>query len=212
MATACREDLVCINGNFMKGDALSKCALCRLSPDNEGRDMAHFWSPTKPARKARVKHSKLELEKRMNKGAKQLVKLLEKRKRDPKKRKISRLAEQAERTTEKNIIHATKNSGRRNKDGDHVSMGVTLDTKLQTTRENPVIFLHELEKVREDAVRAGTLVGGLVIRNKHGVGCVVLREEDYAQLMKGSYESRELGPILPVDGTPGLDKVERPQH
>lgn len=185
MATPCNMDLVCRNGDFIQGEQHAKCALCRLSPENQGRNMAHFWSPTKPARQAKTKHPQLEREKQMNKGARALIKLMEKHKRDPKKRTISRLAAKAEKKTEKQIIHATKNSGRRNKDGDHVQAGIiTLDTKLQTTRENPVIFLGELEKVRGDAMRAGKLIGGLVIRNKHNVGCVVLKEEDYAELTR----------------------------
>lgn len=153
--------------------------------------MAHFWRPTAFAKvwrsgwKRLDKHPILEEENRNAKVANKLSKLIAKRSRDPKKIKVSRLASQAEKKTEKNIIHATKNSGRRNKDGDHVSLGmITLDTKLQTTRENPVIFLSELEKVRSDAMRAGKLVGGLVIRNKYNVGCVVLKEEDYAELTR----------------------------
>lgn len=190
MSTPCNMELVCKNSPLMAGEQGAKCSLCRLSPENREKDMAHYWCPTKPAREHGHKHHPLlEADKRFNKAADRLQKLLDKRKRDPKKRKISRLAAQAEKTTEKNIIHATQNSGRRNKDGDHVSIGqITLDTKLQSTRENPVIFLGELEKVREDAMRAGKLIGGLVIRNKHNVGVVVLKIEDYAVLTKGLQE------------------------
>jgi hypothetical protein len=183
MSSPCIEDLVCNNGDFMKGK-LSKCALCRFSPENVGRDMAHYWSPTPPARKAGAQHAMLWAEKRQAKADKHFNKLREKSNKDRNKRKISRLAQRAEKKTEASIIHATKNSGRRNKDGDHVFAGnITLDTKLQTTRENPVILLGELEKVRSDAVRAGKAIGGLVIRNKHNIGCVVLREEDWAVIM-----------------------------
>src|SRR5271166_5224971 len=180
MATPCPTFSVhCDNSPQAAGEANTKCALCRLSPDNAGKDMAHYWFPTAEARVAGLtKHPDLVREKFEARCKKRRDKLAKKRMRDPKKRKISRLAANAEKSTEKHIIHATKNSGRRNKDGDHVQANmITLDTKLQTTRENPVIFLGELEKVREDAMRAGSLVGGLVIRNKHNVGCVVLKEE-----------------------------------
>ena len=214
MSLPCSMDLVCMNGDFIKGEQLSKCALCRLSPGNAGRDMSHYWSPTLPARRAHTKHPQLEQEKRQDKLRRHLNKLHKKNSRDPNKRKVVRKAANAEKTTEKNIIKATKNSGRRNKDGDHVSAGViTLDTKLQTTRENPIIRLGELEKVRQDAARAGKWLGGLVIRNKHNVGCVVFTEEDYAALVgrllypeeKNEQECRgssspEVGPSVPGDG------------
>lgn len=180
-------ELKCVNSANFKGEAMARCALCRLSPDNLGRDMAHFWRPIE----IRFKHPLLLQEKIDRKIHKARMKRVANWSRDPKKRKISRLASQAEKTTEKNIIHATKNSGRSNKDGDHVSLGmITLDTKLQTTRDNPVIYLHELEKVRGDAMRSGKLIGGLVIRNKHNVGCVVISEEDYAILTRGLNNER----------------------
>lgn len=173
---------VCKNSPDYLGEQGAKCALCRLSPDNEGRQMAHYWKPIKIAVK---EHPDLKNEKLLIKALSRMADLRAKYGVDKKKRKVSRLAAQAEKKTERNIIKATLNSGRRNKDGDHVSMGIiTLDTKLQTTRENPVIFLGELEKVRADAVRSGKLVGGLVIRNKNNVGCVVLKEEDYAELTR----------------------------
>lgn len=192
MATPCMMDLYCLNSKMITGtEARAKCALCRLSPDNTGRDMAHYWRPTQYAKDTRKdKHPNLKAEKLQKKIAKHQAKLVKNRQRDPQKRQISRLARQAEKSTERNIIHATQNSGRRNRDGDHVhGNNITLDTKLQTTRENPVILLVELEKVRADAVRSGKKIGGLVIRNKHNVGVVVLAEEDYALLTKGLDES-----------------------
>lgn len=188
MSSPCDLADYCKNSPQAIGEARAKCALCRLSPENEGRHMVHYWSPFEDTIQ---RHPVLEKEKRDKKWARHATNLEAKRNRDPKKRTISRLAEQAERKTEANIIQATRNSGRSNKDGDHVSMGnITLDTKLQTTRENPVIYLHELEKVRGDAMRSGKIIGGLVIRNKHNVGCVVLTEEDYALLTKGLKDER----------------------
>jgi hypothetical protein len=105
--------------------------------------------------------------------------------RDRAKIQIQAAAVRAEKRSERNIIHATKNSGRSNRDGDHVLAGrITLDTKLQTTRLNPEIHVHELEKVRSDARRAGNPIGGLILRNENGHGFVVLAEEDFARLVK----------------------------
>ena len=181
MATPCIVADLCKNAPQIEDDPQAKCALCRLSPDNKGRDMGHYWFPTEVARlSGDKKHPALEAEKRTTQGSISAVQVGSKAFSGSKRRgRISRLAQKAEKATEKKIIHATKNSGRQNKDGDHVLYeSVTLDTKLQSNRKNPVIFLEELEKVRKDAHRAKTMIGGLVIRNKHGVGCVVFREED----------------------------------
>ncbi len=219
MATPCIVAILCRNSPEQATEQHAKCALCRFSPDNMGRDMAHYWLPLKGnAKTPQGKHPQLEQEKATAKLCKRFAKLAAKRSKDTKKRKISRLAQKAEKATEKKIIKATKNSGRRNKDGDHVHANmITLDTKLQTTRDNPVIFLHELEKVREDATRAGSLVGGLVIRNKHGVGCVVLKEEDYVELTRrllypSERINEQLGSILPIDGKTGSLEIERSKH
>jgi hypothetical protein len=187
MATPCLEVMFCKNSPENRGEQYTKCDLCRLSPINIGRSMVHFWSPTKEARgMGLTKHPIIEEEKRNTKASARLFKLDKKRNRDKGRIKTSRLATAAEKATERNIIHATMNSGRRNKDGDHVHKGnITLDTKLQTTRDNPVILLAELEKVRSDAMRSGKLIGGLVIRNKQGVGVVVITEADFALLTKG---------------------------
>lgn len=182
MSSPCEMAGQCRNSPSLAQPALVACALCRLSPENVGRDMSHHWIPIEMG----MKHPMLLAEKANLKIRKRLLKLQAKRGRDLGKRKVSRLAALAEKKTEKNIIHATKNSGRQNKDGDHVSLGnITLDTKLQSTRDNPVILLAELEKVRSDAMRAGKLIGGLVLRNRHNVGVVVFTEEDYAILTKG---------------------------
>lgn len=192
MSEPCEVSNFCKNSPKNIGEVRAKCALCRLSPDNLERDMTEYWIPIKLAKDLRIKHPVLEERRRLIKALAHMEDLRAKYGRDKTKRKVSRLAAQAEKKTEKNIIRATKNSGRSNKDGDHVSMGViTLDTKLQTTRENPVIFLGELEKVRADAMRAGKLMGGLVIRNKNNVGCVVLKEEDYAELTRYFLEKKE---------------------
>jgi hypothetical protein len=103
----------------------------------------------------------------------------------PIRQRVNRIAAQAERDTESNIIKATKNSGRSSRDGDHLVAGrITMDTKLQSTRSDPVVRLYELAKVQADAKRAGSLLGCLTLRNKHGVGVVVMSEEDFARMIK----------------------------
>lgn len=212
MSTPCHMDASCMNGEFQLGK-LAKCALCRLSPDNKGRQMSHYWVAAKPDVGPKPKHPDLQAEHRNAKFQKRIEKLQAKRSRDGKKRHLLHRSDLAEKRTEKQIIHATKNSGRRNKDGDHVHLGmVTLDTKLQSTRENPIINLAELEKVRADAQRAGKLIGGLVIRNKHGVGCVVLKEEDYARITSfiqcPNGTPNEMGSEILRDGQAGIILVE----
>lgn len=187
---SCAVDWGCKNSYDNQVETRVKCSSCRLSPDNIGRNLSQYWSPTKLAKDLKLeKHPLLLEEKRQAKVKRSKDKLTKKRSIDKAKSKVLSKAAQAERTTEKNIIKATKNSGRTNKDGDHVSMGmITLDTKLQSTRADPVVNLHELDKVRADAKRAGKLIGGLVIRNRFGVGVVVLAESDYAVLVKGLNE------------------------
>jgi hypothetical protein len=106
-------------------------------------------------------------------------------KKDRGKKKVLQRAEAAEQATGKHLnITATKNSGRSNKDGDHIAAGfITLDTKFQSQRENPVVLLSELTKVRQDATRAKMSIGGLVLRNQHGVGVVVFDETDFARVL-----------------------------
>jgi hypothetical protein len=103
--------------------------------------------------------------------------------RDRQKIRIQRQARAAERKTERKIIQATLNSGRVRQDGDHVLGGkITLDTKLQTGRTNPTILVSEVSKVQEDARRAGSLYGALVIRNQDGQGFVVMDERDFVRM------------------------------
>lgn len=186
MSSPCHLASVCRNSPDYKGEQSASCALCRLSPDNRNSGMTHFWNPIKGAIK---KHPDLERERRHNKALIHIENLKSKSNRDKTKIKISRLARYAEKKTEKSIIKATKNSGRSNKDGDHVLYeSITLDTKLQTTRSNPIVQLFELDKVRMDAVRAGKIAGGLLIRNKHGVGIIVFSEEDVPILLKRENE------------------------
>lgn len=140
-----------------------------------------YWKPDTPA-----KHP-MELAEKKQAGIDR-TKALQVRKltvSKPKQR-ILLQAERAERQTERNFIHSTRNSGRVNKDGDHVVAGdITLDTKLQSKNINPIVHLHELVKVGADAQRAGKRMGALCLRNSKGVGVVVMTEADFAWLVKG---------------------------
>jgi hypothetical protein len=140
-----------------------------------------FWKPDVPG----TKHPGVIAEKKKAKKDREAVLKTKKLTADKGKRKVLKLAVRAEKQTERQLIHATKNSGRSNKDGDHVAAGeITLDTKLQSKRTNPVILLHELVKVGEDARRAGNLMGALVLRNMNGIGVVAMAEADFARLIQ----------------------------
>jgi hypothetical protein len=183
---SCSEGRSCRNSIDNRGVEQSSCASCRLAPGGED-NTAHYWAP-----KGGAKHPTLEKEKIVARRQKQWDRQRERLSKDKTRSKINKKATLAEKRTQDNIIKATINSGRSNKDGDHVSAGtVTLDTKLQTKRENPIVLLHELEKVRGDARRSGYSIGGLVLRTKSGVGVVVLHESDYAILIKLLIEQTE---------------------
>jgi hypothetical protein len=174
----CGEAENCRNSITRAGMHRTKCGLCRLAPDAENITV-HAWSPV-----AGAKHPTLEAEKRQKGRDRALAAHRQRLSRNPGKMRVQRRAERAERSTEQSIISATKNSGRSRQDGDHLAAGqVTLDTKLQSMRDHPVVMLHELGKVREDSANARTLCGGLVLRNKHGVGVVVFAEEDFAKIL-----------------------------
>lgn len=176
---ACSELLNCKNSITYKGQWAAACIGCRLAPGNENLQ-SHHWRPRDP----KLKHPALESEKRKARIDRAVASREKRQSRDPQRRKVSRIAEKAERTTETSIIEATKNSGRSNRDGDHLVVGnITMDTKLQSTRLDPTVNLHELSKVRKDAERAGSFLGCLTIRNRHGVGVVALAEEDFARLV-----------------------------
>jgi hypothetical protein len=131
-----------------------------------------------------VVHPILEQEKRAQAFKRHKDARDERLNRDKARQARLRLATHAEKMTQKNIIRATKNSGRTDKDGDHVAGGyVTLDTKLQSKRLNPVVIATELAKVRNDAASAKTMVGGLVLRSKTGLGVVVFHEDDFAKIL-----------------------------
>lgn len=203
--------MFCTNSEENAGAEFSQCALCRFSPENIDKPYPSYWKPQ--LRYKGMKHPLITKEKLQKKSQERKKKLEEKRHRDFAKRRISRQAILAERKTEKNIIHATKNSGRSNKDGDHVSAGdITLDTKLQTTRDNPIIWVAELEKVRRDAKRAGRQIGALVIRNRSNIGFVVLAESDYAELVKGLIDGTEVDLQIPGSSKASSNVVQGSEY
>ena len=157
-----------------------KCGICRLSPTGPASGMS-YWRPEVPGQK----HPALIAAKKEAKKTRTVELRLKRQSVNRAKSKLQTQASRAEKQTERNIIHATKNSGRSNKDGDHVVAGeITLDTKLQTQRDNPVVLMHELVKVGEDARRAGKWMGALMLRNKNGLGVVAMTEADFAQLIQ----------------------------
>jgi K+/H+ antiporter YhaU regulatory subunit KhtT len=179
-ATSCEVGRTwCLNSVEHAGELRQKCTFCRLAPGNVGLS-GQYWKGTT----AKMQHPVLREEKRNAAQVRTQTARHARLARDPGKRRVLRKAVRAETRTEHVIIQATRNSGRANRDGDHVVGGqITLDTKLQSTRDNPVVLLTELAKVREDARRAGTPIGGLVLRNKYDVGVVVFLEQDFARTL-----------------------------
>ena len=170
----------CRNSVHIAGFGEGKCGICRLSPTGPAMG-TNFWKPEIPG----TKHPGLVAAKKKAKKDRADALQLKKRTADKGKRKLLVKAAAAEKTTERNLIHATKNSGRSNKDGDHVAAGeITLDTKLQTKRDNPIVLMSQIVKVGEDAKRAGNWMGALVLRNRFGVGVVAMAEAEFARLIQ----------------------------
>jgi hypothetical protein len=161
------------------GQGRAHCADCRLAPDNENVS-ATQWRPMTP----RDRHPVLEqekLDKRKQKAAASLVKRLGK---DLKRRSVGKQAARSEAKAVKTLnVKPTVNSGRRFMDGDMSADMITLDNKDQSSNTHPVVNMAELQKVREDAKRANKPLGGLVLRNRFGVGVVVFLESDFGAFL-----------------------------
>lgn len=176
---ACKEGTRCKSSPSFSSKPL--CNTCRLSPAINVFTISkeHHWKPTQPG----YKHPILEQEKRDYKHGKAIARAAEKKAKDPARQQINKAAARAEKRTEREIIKSTKNSGRSNKDGDHVSKGkFAMDTKLQSTRDNPIVNLSELDKIRSQAKANGLVLGALVIRNSAGRGVIVIDERDWGLL------------------------------
>jgi hypothetical protein len=178
----CKEGTMCKNSPFH--DLHPKCNDCRLSPVFWGMAIVpkdHQWKPVSK----RWKNAILEKEKRDANRRKVLERQQVRRNKDRDRQAILKSAAQAESRTQKEIIKATRNSGRVNRDGDHLLFGrITLDTKLQSGAENPTVKLQELDKVRNDAKRSGNPIGGLCIKNKNGRSIVVFDLRDVAKQLR----------------------------
>jgi hypothetical protein len=189
-AVPCSEGNNCKYSPQNAGEQGTRCVGCRLSPEHDSDDdLPSNWKPLDK----RLKHPKLEQEKRARHYERQRELRDKRLSKDKNRKRVITLAEKAERDTERQIIKATKNSGRSNKDGDHLAGDlISLDTKLQTKRLHPVVNANELAKIRNDAKTAGALLGGLIIRSKTGLGVVVFHEDDFAkilQLIKGQKDN-----------------------
>jgi hypothetical protein len=168
----------CLNSPQQRGELQAECRNCRLA--DAGGGSANRWRPSRRGRQ----HPKLIVEKREAGKERRAAAQTKRLSRSRAKMDVQRKARDAERQTGRSIIENTRNSGRSARDGDHVSIGrIGLDTKMQSARANPVVDLAELDKVREDARRGGSPIGGLVLRNKHGRGVVVFDEADYSRLI-----------------------------
>lgn len=169
----------CLNSIEHAGLMGGKCGICRLSPEPQGE--RNWWRP----KVAGAKHPGIVQAKKQAKLDR--FKALQEKKKTVNrgKQKVLTMAARAEKITERNLIRSTKNSGRSHKDGDHIAGNeITLDTKLQSKRDNPVVLLHELLKVGDDARRAGTMMGALVLRNRNGIGVVAMTEADFGRLLQ----------------------------
>lgn len=175
----CKEGDDC--SNSPSNSITPRCRDCRLTPNNKlGILTRHFW---KPINSIKI-HPILEQEKRDAKREKALAKAAANKAKDSTKQARLRESARAERKTNAEIIRATRNSGRINRDGDHLYNGdVLLDTKNQSTTEHPVVRLNELDKVRRQAANNNKLCGALVIRNKSGRGVIVIDERDISKFI-----------------------------
>jgi hypothetical protein len=190
--TSCDQGKFCKNSVENKGEGAAKCMLCRLAPGNENLDQ-QYWKPIDTY--TNFPHPVLRKEKVDAVIERARGKRQQRRDRDQGKRKVARIAAAAEKQTEANFIKATKNSGRSNRDGDHVAVGfITIDTKHQD-REHPLVSLVELEKVRRDARNAGNTYGALVLRNVKGYGVVAMEESDFAKMVGGWNALKDRQPI-----------------
>jgi hypothetical protein len=179
VAVPCEQFLLCKASPHYVGEAQAKCRMCRFAQANGAS--ANGWRPLVSG----AKHPQAQAEKfeaqRERAAARFRLRLAKSKPRQ----RVAKQAEAAERGTEREIIKATVNSGRRNQDLDHVSRErILLDTKSQSKNEHPVVRLAELDKARRQAREAGYPIGGLVLVNKYGRRVVAFDIEDYAKVVK----------------------------
>ena len=166
--------------NSPSNSSRTLCNQCRLSPNvNILLSTEHHWKSIDK----KHKHPILENEKRQTKREKTIARQAKRKAKDRNRQQVNERAAKAEKRTEREIIKSTVNSGRSNKDGDHLSKGkIALDTKHQSKRDNPIVKLSELDKIRKQAITNGLILGALVLRNKSGRGVIVIDERDWGLL------------------------------
>jgi hypothetical protein len=167
----------CLNSPENRGsDQDSQCRFCKYA--KAGGGVISQWKGFN----SKAKHPEIEAEKVAVRKQRHQDAVATRAARDKGKRRRVKTAARAEKKTNDNIIKATKNSGRVNKDGDAVHAGrITIDTKLQSDRIHPIVDLGELDKIRRQARLAGNPIGALVLRNKLGQGVIVMDETDYTK-------------------------------
>ena len=177
---SCEMEKLCYHSP--RNSSFPRCHRCCLSDAFTcGSSYLSHWSPITPG----TQHPRLIARKLSFTKARCTALLAKRLGVDKDKRRVQRSAKQAERATERDIIKATKNSGRSLQDGDHIlNKRVVLDTKEQSTTLNLVVHADELAKVRRDAQRNGYPFGGLVLRNVVGQAVVVMTLGDFAELMR----------------------------
>lgn len=148
--------------NFDEG-----CWKCRFGEKNEGIG-DNCYSPVD----RNIKHPALVAEKEQRKTDRKLARKEAKKEKDKSTSKMVRKATKAEKRA---VL--TLNSGRIAQDGDIKTEDLSIDFKLQSTRENPVVDMEELRKIGNDCIRAGKKHGILLIENKSGKKIVVMTEE-----------------------------------
>lgn len=158
-----------------------KCSNCKLSPCHAESTLllGNYWKPITKG----LKHPAIVKKKKEASINRRNSRIETRKAKDKGRQKVLVNASKAEELTEK-VIQSTVNSGRKLMDGDHTSFGVTLDTKNQSHRVEPVIHWDELDKVRKDAKRSGKAVGGLVLHSSNKRAAVVIALEDWVMLMK----------------------------
>ena len=184
----CSEGPFCNNGP--SHSIQPKCPDCRLSPNSYLGTTRHYWKSID----RKHYHPVLEKEKRDAKRRKTIEHREAEKAKDPARKARQRAAQRAERRTNAEIIKSTRNSGRLNRDGDHLfGNNVVIDTKLQSTATNPVVHLYELDKVRADAKRNGRYCGILCIRNKSGRAIIAIDASDFAALVSPARAPSSVG-------------------
>jgi hypothetical protein len=180
VAIPCELFMDCRNASYYVGEGLAKCWRCRFAKANGGA--MNMYRPQEMSPKV---HPVEAEEKRQAKVERGKAKLAVRRAKNKPRQRVAKQAERAERGTEKAIIEATVNSGRRDQNLDHISRDrILLDTKSQSKHMHPVVDLHELDKARRQALAANYPVGGLVLVNKYGRRVVVFDVEDYAKVVR----------------------------